>query len=96
MTVTETTVGNKPNDKMPFLTWLYISVISFPFRLLSMFVGRRHDYKIVTNSEWSDWYPFPTDGHKIERKIIAETGFDDYIKFYNLRTSVSIPILVQC
>lgn len=87
MTITETTVGNKTKEKVPFLTWLWVNLLSLPFRLSAFFIGRRHDYFKVTDSEWTNWYPFPTDGHKIERKIIAETGFDGCIKFYHLRTA---------
>jgi len=87
MTVTEMTVGDKAQKKIPILTRLWFNLISLPYRLIYLLIGRRHDYFKVTDSEWADWYPFPTDGHKIERKIIAETGFDGCIKFYHLRTA---------
>lgn len=87
MTVTETTVGDKPNNRVPILTWLWINLLSLPFQLIRLIVGRRHKYSVVTDNAWTDWYPFPSDGHKIERKIIAETGFDNCIKFYHLRTA---------
>ena len=87
MIITETTVGEKKKDRVPILTWLWVKLLSLPFRLLALFKGRQIDYFRVTDSEWADWYPFPTDGHKIERKIIAETGFDGWIKFYQLRTA---------
>ncbi|PJC61812.1 MAG: hypothetical protein CO022_07820 [Flavobacteriales bacterium CG_4_9_14_0_2_um_filter_32_27] len=87
MTVTETTDGNKTKNRIPIWTWIWVYLISFPFRLLALFIGRRKNYFEVTDSEWTDLYPFPTDGHKIERKIIAETGFDGFIKFFHLRTA---------
>lgn len=87
MTITETTVGDKEKNRVPALTWLWANILTLPFRLLYMFVGKRHNYFELTDSEWTDWYPFQTDGHKIERKIIVETGFDGFIKFYRLRTA---------
>jgi len=87
MTVTETTDGNKSANRLGVLTWLWFNLLSTPFRLFALLFGRRHNYFEVTDSEWADLYPFPTDGHKIERKIVAETGFDNCIKFYHLRTA---------
>ncbi|MBN8697016.1 MAG: hypothetical protein J0L87_10835 [Bacteroidetes bacterium] len=87
MTITETTDGKKTKKRVPILVWLWVNLLTLPFRLLSLFVSSRHKYFEVTHSEWTDWYPFPSDGHKIERKIITETGFDGCIKFYHLRTS---------
>jgi len=86
MTITETTDGNKSTNRIPIWTWLWVNFLSIPFRLLALLFGRRQNYFSVTDGEWTDWYPFPTDGHKIERKIVAETGFDNSIKFYHLRT----------
>jgi hypothetical protein len=87
MTINETTVGDKRKNRVPIWAWLWVNLLSLPFRLLALFIGRRHNYFNVTDSEWTDLYPFPTDGNKIERKIVAETGFDGCIKFYHLRTA---------
>jgi hypothetical protein len=87
MTITEKTFGNKTKYKIKFLTWLWINILSLPFQMLNLFVIRRKKYIEVSDSEWFNLYPFPTDGYNIERKIIAETGFDNCIKFYHLRTS---------
>ena len=87
MTITETTDGKKTKNRVLIWTSLWVNVLSLPIRLISLFVTRRRKYIAVTDSEWIDWYPFPTEGHKIERKTIAKTGFDGLIKFYQLRTS---------
>ena len=86
MTITEITIGEKEKYSIPTFNRVWIFLITLPFRLLHLFFSRKHDYFEVPNSEWSNWYPFPSDGHNIQRKIYAETGFDNCIKFYLLRT----------
>jgi hypothetical protein len=87
MTVTVTTDGNKTKNRIPIWTCISGSLLSSQFGILALLIGRRKNYFEVTDSDWTDLYPFPTEGHKIERKIIAETGFDRVIKFFHLRTA---------
>jgi len=85
MTITETTEGKDSNNRVPIWMLIWAQFLSLPFRILFLFV-RKHNYTEIRNGDWTALYPFPTDGHAIERKIIAETGFDGCIKFYHLRT----------
>ena len=39
----------------------------------------------VKDAEWTDWNS--VNGQPVKRKIIAETGFDNCIKFYHLQTA---------
>jgi hypothetical protein len=86
LTVTEITEGKKEEEKIPFWTLAFFKLLAFPFRLLQIFIGRKKGYMKVSNGKWTDLYPFPVTGHKIERKLVAETGFDNCINFYNLQT----------
>ena len=87
LTVTEISEWQKEKENIPFWTLAFFKLLSLPFRLLHLIIGRKNNYTEVSNSKWTDLYPFPVTGHKIERKLVAETGFDNCIKFYHFKTA---------
>jgi hypothetical protein len=80
--ITQVTDGKKKKEILPFLALDLLQILLFPFRLL---FGGRNNYSIVKDNEWTSCGS--VNGQVIERNIIAETGFDDIIKFYRLRTT---------
>src|SRR5688572_18631209 len=88
LTILETIVGEKPKSGAPFWAHLLLFIISLPFKIVWLILklfGKGKDYINVTDSNWTSWSS--VNGHIIERKNIAETGFDECIKFYNLKTN---------
>lgn len=83
ITAIEITEGNKSMLKFKSLMSVVISILWLPFTLVGKMFGWK-DYCSVNTSSWTDWYS--VNGQTIERKIVAETGFDGVVKFYNLRT----------
>jgi hypothetical protein len=85
--VTEKTEGKKTAENL--LSYVFFILLS-PFKILySIFtlLGLSKNYTDITDSNWESSYWYSVNGQPIERKIIAEIGFDGFIKFYNLRTT---------
>lgn len=77
--------NGKEKSGVPFWAFIWAWIISLPFRLLMLFIPKKHNYVEVTNDNWTDWTTI--NDLTIQRKIVAETGFDGVIKFYHLKSS---------
>lgn len=64
----------------------YLDMITYlPFKFFRLFVPQRQNYIKVADENWKDWTTLK--GTMIQRKLVAETGFDGLIKFYHLKST---------
>lgn len=84
VTITEFQIGKEKKD-VPFWSFIWAWTISLPFRILMLLIPKKHDYFEVTDDKWTDWKTI--NDLTVQRKIVAETGFDGVIKFYHLKSS---------
>ena len=82
----EKVTGQPPNNSVSvkYFTFL-LSILTIPIRLLTFF---NKGYSEVLDSNWE--YMLTVDNFKIEKRLIAATGFDDCIHFYNLSSTDKI------
>ena len=82
----EKVTGQIPNNSVGYksLTFL-LYILTFPFRLLTYF---NKGYTEISDSNWE--YMLTVDNFKIEKRIIATTGFDNCIPFYSLSSTDKI------
>jgi hypothetical protein len=82
--VDEIKVGKKKIEILSYLWVGLINLLVLPYTLLLWLVIKKHNPFDVADNNWKIW-SFVNE-HEIERRIVAETGFDGCIKFYELRT----------
>lgn len=85
MNVTEKIEG-VPKSKRESTPRLWLRFLLLPIRILVKLIGDKKNYIEISDSPWESFFPFPMEGTQLEKKLIAETGFDGHIKFYRIRT----------
>jgi len=82
---TEIVIGQHPNKSLGtkfHLTDILLTIIMFPFRIVNLF---NKGYTSLSDSDWE--LMFSTIEFKIEKRLVALTGFDNCIVFYNLSST---------
>ena len=82
---TEIVTGQHPNKSQGVkfhLTDILLTIIMFPFRIVNLF---NKGYTAIADSNWE--FMFSTVDFKIEKRLVALTGFDNCIDFYNLSST---------